>query len=65
MDVKVEARPLVAGATLVESRLEIDTLDVVIVSPIVSRFSFAPVISVSGHSISSINPEKLLLGAVA
>lgn len=65
MDVRVEAGPLVAGATLVESRLTVEKVDVIIVSPVVSRFTLAPVLSVAGHSISSINPEKLLLGATA
>lgn len=60
MNVKVEAGPLVAAATLVESRAIVEIIsDCVIVSPVVSRFSFTPVISVGGNSISSINPEIL------
>ena len=65
MNVRVEAGPLVAAATAVESRLTVENFDVVIISPVVSRFSLAPVISVGGHSISSINPKNLLLGATA
>jgi len=58
MDVRVEAGPLMAGCHIVESKLTVETvLDVVILSPVVSRFSLAPVISVGGNSISSINPE--------
>lgn len=58
MDVRVEAGPLTAGAVCVDSNTIVETcLDVVIMSPIVSRFSLAPVISVGGNSISAINPE--------
>lgn len=65
MDVRVEARPLTAGAVFVESRLAVETFDVVILSPVVSRFTLAPVISVGGNSISSINPENSLIGVTA
>lgn len=65
MDVRVEARPLMAKAILVESRLAVEAFDVVIMSPVVSRFTLAPVISVGGNSISSINPENSLLGVMA
>jgi len=58
MDVRVEARPLTAGAEIVDSKVTVETvLDVVVISPVVSRFSLAPVLSVGGNSISSINPE--------
>lgn len=58
MDVRVEARPLTAGAVMVESKTVVELVsDVVIIAPTVSRFSLAPVISVGGKSISSINPE--------
>lgn len=60
MDVRVEAGPLVAKATIVESKTIVEIIsDCVIVSPVVSRFTLAPVISVGGHSISSINPQFL------
>jgi len=36
-----------------------------IVSPVVTSFSLAPVISVAGHSISAINPELTLVGGIA
>lgn len=66
MDVRVEARPLVAAATIVESKLTVETFsDVVILSPVVSRFTLAPVISVGGNSISSINPEFFKTGVMA
>jgi hypothetical protein len=60
MDVRVEAGPLTAGAEVVESRVTVETIfDIVIMSPVLSRFSLAPVLSVGGNSISSINPELL------
>lgn len=60
MDVRVEAGPLTAGAVMVESKTVVELVsDVVIIAPTVSRFSLAPVISVGGNSISSINPEFL------
>lgn len=65
MDVRVEVGPLTASAVLVESRPTVETFDVVILSPVVSRFTLAPVISVGGNSISSINPENSLLGVMA
>lgn len=64
MDVRVEARPLTAAAVVVESKITVELiLDVVIFSPVVSSFSLTSVLSVAGHSISAINPEKLLIGA--
>jgi hypothetical protein len=58
MDVRVEARPLMANCQLVESKITVETfIDVVILSPVVSSFSLAPVISVGGNSISAVNPE--------
>jgi hypothetical protein len=63
MDVRVEAGPLMAGCHIVESKVTVETiLDVVILSPVVSRFSLAPVISVGGTSISSITPETFRIG---
>lgn len=57
MDVRVEARPLTAGAVMVESKTIVELVsDCIIISPVVSRFSLTPVISVGGHSISAINP---------
>jgi len=58
MDVRVEAGPLTAGAVMVESKTVVELVsNVVIIAPTVSRFSLAPVISIGGNSISSINPE--------
>ena len=66
MDVRVEARPLTAQGCLVESKLKVETsYDVVISSPLVSRFSLAPVISVGGQSISAITPESFRIGVGA
>lgn len=63
MDVRVEARPLTAGAAAVEVQLTVETVThAVISSPVVSRFSLAPVISVGGNSISAINPEFNFIG---
>lgn len=60
MDVRVEAGPLTAAAVMVESKAVVElTSNIVIIAPTVSRFSLAPVISVGGTSISSINPEFL------
>jgi hypothetical protein len=60
MDVRVEARPLTAGAVMVESKTVVEFVsNVVIIAPTVSRFSLAPVISVGGNSISAINPVFL------
>ena len=60
MDVRVEAGPFAAGAAIMESKTIVEIIsDCVIFSPVVSRFSLAPVISVGGHSISSINPQFL------
>ena len=58
MDVRVEAGPLTAAAVMVESKTVVELIsNVVIIAPTVSRFSLAPVISVGGNSISSINPQ--------
>lgn len=66
MDVRVEAGPLTAAAVIVESKQSVENIiDVVISSPVVSRFSLIPVISVGGTSISSITPETNLLGVRA
>lgn len=66
MDVRVEARPLTAAADLMESKTIVEIIqDVVINSPIVSRFSLTPVISVGGNSISAINPRVLVGGIKA
>ena len=63
MDVRVEARPLTAGAEAVEVQLTVETVThAVIASPVVSRFTLAPVISVGGNSISAVNPEFNLTG---
>jgi hypothetical protein len=66
MDIRVEAGPLTAAAVIVESKQSVENIiDVVISSPVVSRFSLIPVISVGGTSISSITPETNLLGVRA
>jgi len=66
MDVRVEAGPLAAAAAMVDSTQSVETAyDVVILSPVVSRFSLAPVISVGGTSISSITPETFRIGEKA
>ena len=66
MDVRVEAGPLSAGAVAVESKITVVALSgVVILAPVISRFSLTPVISVGGNSISSITPVKDLVGGRA
>jgi hypothetical protein len=66
MDVRVEAGPLTAGAVMVESRITVVALSgVVILAPVISRFSLTPVISVGGNSISSVTPTKSLIGVKA
>jgi hypothetical protein len=66
MDIRVEAGPLTAAAVIVESKQSVENIiDIVISSPVVSRFSLIPVISVGGTSISSITPETNLLGVRA
>lgn len=66
MDVRVEARPMTAGSVMVEIKITVETIsDVVILSPVVTRFTLAPVISVGGNSISSITPEFSLGGLQA
>jgi hypothetical protein len=66
MDVRVETGPLTAGAGLVEAVAIVENIfNCVIVSPIVSRFSLTPVISVGGNSISSITPESFRIGVMA
>ena len=66
MDVRVEARPLVAGATAVEAKTVVELVsNVVILSPTVSRFSLTPIISVGGNSISAISPELFRIGVRA
>jgi hypothetical protein len=66
MDVRVEARPLTAKAVSVEANIVVEIIsNCVIVSPTISRFSLAPVISVGGTSISSITPETFRIGVLA
>ena len=66
MDIRVEAGPLTASSCIVESKQTVENIiDIVISSPVVSRFSLSPVISVGGTSISSITPESILLGVGA
>jgi hypothetical protein len=66
MDVRVEAGVLQAGteavvATVVTQRVH----SVEIVSPVVTSFSLAPVISVGGTSISAVQPELVTVGGRA
>jgi hypothetical protein len=65
MDVRVEARPLTANSCMVESTQSVETIIVFNMSPLVSRFSLSPVLSIGGNSISSINPESFRIGVRA
>jgi hypothetical protein len=64
MDVKVEAGTLQAKACLVESKISVEPLSENLV-PEISSLSFTPILSISGHSISSINPESFRIGVRA
>jgi hypothetical protein len=66
MDAKVEVGVLQANACLVVVHTTVEILSGnVNTSPVVSNLSFAPTISVSGHSISSVNPELIRIGVRA
>lgn len=66
MDVRVEVGVLQAGAEAVVATVVTQMVhSVEIVSPVVTNFSLAPVISVAGHSISAINPNLVLVGGMA
>lgn len=66
MDVRVEASVCTAGAVMHEVNTTVEILSgVVILAPVVTRFSLAPVISVGGNSISSVTPTKSSIGVKA
>lgn len=66
MDVRVEVGVLQAEAQAVVATVVTQTVhSVEVVSPVVTNFSLAPVISIAGHSISAINPEFVLVGGQA
>ena len=66
MDVRVEAGPLTARGELLESNTFVEIIsNCVIVSPVVSRFSLTPVLSIGGTSISAISPESFRIGVGA
>jgi hypothetical protein len=64
MDAKVEVGVLNASCVLVESQITVEILSG-IYSPEISNLSFAPIISIGGHSISAINPESFRIGVRA
>jgi hypothetical protein len=64
MDVKVEAGILQANACLVIVHTTVETLSGIF-TPVVSSLTFAPIISIGGHSISAINPELTRIGVRA
>jgi hypothetical protein len=64
MDAKVEVGVLNASCVLVESQTTVESLSGDF-TPVVSNLSFAPIISIGGHSISSINPESFRIGVRA
>jgi hypothetical protein len=64
MDAKVEVGALQANACLVVVQTTVETLSDIF-SPVVSNLTFAPITSVSGHSISAINPESFRIGVRA
>jgi hypothetical protein len=66
MDAKVEVGVLQANACLVVVQTTVEILSGnANISPVVSNLSFAPTISVGGHSISAINPESFRIGVRA
>jgi hypothetical protein len=66
MDVRVEAGVLQAGAqAVVATVVTLKVHSVEIVSPVVTSFSLAPVISVGGTSISAVQPELVTVGGRA
>jgi hypothetical protein len=64
MDAKVEVGALQANACLVVVQTIVESLSGDF-TPVVSNLSFAPIISIGGHSISSINPEFNRIGVRA
>jgi hypothetical protein len=64
MDAKVEVGALQANACLVVVQTIVESLSGDF-TPVVSNLSFAPIISIGGHSISSINPELIRIGVRA
>jgi hypothetical protein len=64
MDAKVEVGALQANACLVVVQITVESLSGDF-TPVVSNLSFAPIISIGGHSISSINPELIRIGVRA
>jgi hypothetical protein len=64
MDAKVEVGALQANACLVVVKITVESLSGDL-TPVVSNLSFAPIISIGGHSISAINPELTRIGVRA
>jgi hypothetical protein len=64
MDAKVEVGALQANACLVVVQITVESLSGDF-TPVVSNLSFAPIISIGGHSISTINPEFNRIGVRA
>lgn len=64
MDAKVEVGALVASCELVVVQITVESLSGDF-TPVVSNLTFAPIISIGGHSISTINPESFRIGVRA
>ena len=66
MDAKVEVGALQANACLVVVQITAEILSgSVHSSPVISNLSFAPIISIGGHALKSINPELIRIGVRA
>jgi hypothetical protein len=65
MDAKVEVGALQANACIVVVQITVESLSGNVFTPVVSNLSFAPIISIGGHSISAINPEFNRIGVRA
>jgi hypothetical protein len=64
MDVKVKVGVLTANAEVVQAQTTVE-INYLVNVPVVSYFTFTPVISIGGTSISSITPDSNLLGVRA
>jgi hypothetical protein len=64
MDVKVKVGVLTAKAEIVQAKTTVE-INYLVNVPVVSYFTFTPVISIGGTSISSITPDFNLLGVRA
>jgi hypothetical protein len=66
MDVRVEAGVCMAVSAMQEINITVENVNsITFKSPVISRFSLTPILSIGGTSISSITPTKSLIGVMA